>query len=220
MDCHEAMMSSLPLSGAWPGCVHVTTPSGAHSSSIACNHSYRRLQPEAVEALTSAIACERGTQRQRTHAAYALHVHTKGTVGAAAGAGRACVHRACTESEESMHALCMRMRYRSHLQVGVAEGAVELVVGLEDGELRVDAERGQLVSQPRRLLIPLRLHRQAQERLEVLSSGQGTGSWLLRCAAPQERASREGSGVWRSGEAFRREEQQREHGVRLHQGQV
>tara|TARA_B100000780_G_scaffold265920_1_gene221734 strand:+ start:749 stop:1093 length:345 start_codon:yes stop_codon:yes gene_type:complete len=114
----------------------------------------------------------------------------------------------------------MRMRYRSHLQVGVAEGAVELVVGLEDGELRVDAERGQLVSQPRRLLIPLRLHRQAQERLEVLSSGQGTGSWLLRCAAPQERASREGSGVWRSGEAFRREEQQREHGVRLHQGQV
>ena len=119
-----------------------------------------------------------------------------------------------------MHALCMRMRYRSHLQVGVAEGAVELVVGLEDGELRVDAERGQLVSQPRRLLIPLRLHRQAQERLEVLSSGQGTGSWLLHCAAPQERASREGSGAWRSGEAFRREEQQREHVVRLDQGQV
>jgi hypothetical protein len=50
------------------------------------------------------------------------------------------------------------MRCRSHLQVGVAEGAVELVVGLKDSQLRIDAEGGKLVPQPRRLLIPLRLH--------------------------------------------------------------
>mmetsp|Transcript_31921 Transcript_31921/g.81379 ORF Transcript_31921/g.81379 Transcript_31921/m.81379 type:complete len:226 (+) Transcript_31921:39-716(+) len=111
-----------------------------------------------------------------------------------------------------------RVRARDHafgrpqrlhrLQVGLAEAAVELVVGLQHGELGVDAERGELVPQPRRLLVPLRLHGEAQERLEVLRSGQRAGGRLL-LTAPQQRTSRKGAR--RSGEAFRRQSQQREH---------
>ena len=93
--------------------MHATTPSGAHSPSIACGQRGVGCGP-----------AERGAQQ------------------AAA----------------------------SHLQVRFAKGAVEETIGLQHSQFCVEAEGGELVPQPRSLLVPFSRHRQAQERLEVLGS--------------------------------------------------